>query len=129
MEVQFTEEIEQLQLGAGATFHGEGILAITKGLLQAGVAYIGGYQGAPVSHLTSACGACQPRRAHGEDRPAPEHQGRKLARPELPRQLVQLAQPTIHRRGLGVRVRGIVQRRRAQRLRRGPRRGAPPPRP
>ncbi len=51
MEVQFTEEIEQLQLGAGATFHGEGILAITKALLQSGVAYIGGYQGAPVSHL------------------------------------------------------------------------------
>jgi indolepyruvate ferredoxin oxidoreductase alpha subunit len=51
MEVQFTEQIEQLQLGAGATFHGEGILAITKALLQSGVAYIGGYQGAPVSHL------------------------------------------------------------------------------
>lgn len=51
MEVQFTEEIRQLQLGAGATFHGEGILAITKALLQSGVAYIGGYQGAPVSHL------------------------------------------------------------------------------
>lgn len=51
MEVQFTEEIKQLQLGAGATFHGEGILAITKALLQSGVAYIGGYQGAPVSHL------------------------------------------------------------------------------
>ena len=51
MEVQFTEEIRQLQLGAGDTFHGEGILAITKALLQSGVAYIGGYQGAPVSHL------------------------------------------------------------------------------
>jgi indolepyruvate ferredoxin oxidoreductase alpha subunit len=51
MEVQFTEEIEQLKLGAGQTFHGEGILAITKALLQSGVAYIGGYQGAPVSHL------------------------------------------------------------------------------
>ena len=51
MEVQFTEEIEQLKLGAGQTFHGEGILAITKALLQSGVSYIGGYQGAPVSHL------------------------------------------------------------------------------
>ena len=51
MEVQFTAEIEQLKLGAGQTFHGEGILAITKGLLQSGVAYVGGYQGAPVSHL------------------------------------------------------------------------------
>ena len=51
MEVQFTEQIRQLQLGAGDVFQGEGILAITKGLLQAGVAYVGGYQGAPVSHL------------------------------------------------------------------------------
>ncbi len=51
MEIQFTEQIEQLKLGAGQTFHGEGILAITKALLQSGVAYIGGYQGAPVSHL------------------------------------------------------------------------------
>jgi indolepyruvate ferredoxin oxidoreductase alpha subunit len=51
MEVQFTEQIAQLQLGAGQTFHGEGILAITKALLQSGVAYVGGYQGAPVSHL------------------------------------------------------------------------------
>jgi indolepyruvate ferredoxin oxidoreductase alpha subunit len=51
MEVQFTEQIEQLRLGTGDTFHGEGILAITKALLQSGVAYVGGYQGAPVSHL------------------------------------------------------------------------------
>jgi indolepyruvate ferredoxin oxidoreductase alpha subunit len=51
VEVQFTEEIEQLKKGAGQTFQGEGILAITKALLQSGVAYIGGYQGAPVSHL------------------------------------------------------------------------------
>jgi indolepyruvate ferredoxin oxidoreductase alpha subunit len=40
-----------LRRGAGETFHGEGILAITKALLQSGVAYVGGYQGAPVSHL------------------------------------------------------------------------------
>lgn len=51
MEVSFTHEIESLRMGAGQTFHGEGILAITKGLLQSGVAYVGGYQGAPVSHL------------------------------------------------------------------------------
>ena len=51
MEVSFSHEIESLRLGAGETFHGEGILAITKGLLQSGVAYVGGYQGAPVSHL------------------------------------------------------------------------------
>src|SRR5436309_14813052 len=51
MEVQFTKEIAQLRQGVGEVFHGEGILAITKGLLQAGVAYVGGYQGATVSHL------------------------------------------------------------------------------
>ena len=51
MEVSFHREIEQLRLGAGETFRGEGILAVTKALLQAGVGYIGGYQGAPVSHL------------------------------------------------------------------------------
>ncbi len=51
MEISFTKEIESLRLGAGEQFHGEGILAITKGLLQSGVAYVGGYQGAPVSHL------------------------------------------------------------------------------
>ncbi len=51
MERQFTEEIESLKLGAGETFHGEGILAVTKALLQSGVSYVGGYQGAPVSHL------------------------------------------------------------------------------
>ena len=51
MERQFTKEIESLRLGDGATFHGEGILAVTKALLQSGVSYVGGYQGAPVSHL------------------------------------------------------------------------------
>jgi indolepyruvate ferredoxin oxidoreductase alpha subunit len=51
MEVSFHKEIELLRLGDGEIFHGEGILAVTKALLQAGVAYIGGYQGAPVSHL------------------------------------------------------------------------------
>src|SRR4030095_1356069 len=51
LERQFTKEIESLRLGNGATFHGEGILAVTKALLQSGVSYVGGYQGAPVSHL------------------------------------------------------------------------------
>ena len=36
---------------AGAEFEGEGILAVTKALLQSGVGYVGGYQGAPISHL------------------------------------------------------------------------------
>ena len=51
MEVSFSREAQMLRLGNGALFHGEGILAITKALLQSGVAYVGGYQGAPVSHL------------------------------------------------------------------------------
>ena len=50
-EVSFAREIESLKLGAGQTFHGEGIIAVTKALLQSGVSYVGGYQGAPVSHL------------------------------------------------------------------------------
>jgi len=50
-EVSFGKEIELLKLGRGDTFHGEGILAVTKALLQSGVTYVGGYQGAPVSHL------------------------------------------------------------------------------
>jgi len=50
-ERTFKKEVEKLRLGAGETFAGEGILAITKALLQSGVAYVGGYQGAPISHL------------------------------------------------------------------------------
>jgi indolepyruvate ferredoxin oxidoreductase alpha subunit len=50
-ERSFTKEIKKLQLGAGEEFHGEAILAVTKALLQAGVAYVGGYPGAPMSHL------------------------------------------------------------------------------
>src|SRR6201989_81370 len=45
------EEIEKLKLGDGEEFHGEGILAVTKALLQSGVSYVAGYQGAPISHL------------------------------------------------------------------------------
>ena len=51
MEVSFKKEIEDLKLGEGDVFYGEGILAVTKALLQSGVAYVGGYQGAPISHL------------------------------------------------------------------------------
>ena len=50
-ERSFAREVEDLKLGAGDTFHGEGILAITKALLQSGVGYVGGYQGSPISHL------------------------------------------------------------------------------
>lgn len=50
-ERSFKAEVEHLRLGDGDTFTGEGILAITKALLQSGVGYVGGYQGAPISHL------------------------------------------------------------------------------
>ncbi|MFT4961962.1 MAG: indolepyruvate ferredoxin oxidoreductase alpha subunit [Paracoccaceae bacterium] len=50
-ERAFKAEIEDLRLGKGETFTGEGILAITKALLENGVGYVGGYQGAPISHL------------------------------------------------------------------------------
>jgi indolepyruvate ferredoxin oxidoreductase alpha subunit len=50
-ERSFAREVEDLRLGEGEVFRGEGILAITKALLQSGVAYVGGYQGSPISHL------------------------------------------------------------------------------
>jgi len=50
-ERSFRKEVKSLRLGAGDEFRGEGILAVTKALLQSGVAYVGGYQGAPISHL------------------------------------------------------------------------------
>jgi indolepyruvate ferredoxin oxidoreductase alpha subunit len=50
-ERSFKKEAQLLRLGAGLEFKGEGILAVTKALLQSGVSYITGYQGAPVSHL------------------------------------------------------------------------------
>ena len=50
-ERSFSEEVKKLRLGAGEQFRGEGILAVTKALLESGVAYVAGYQGAPISHL------------------------------------------------------------------------------
>ena len=50
-ERSFKKEIGKLLLGEGDNFHGEGILAITKALLQSGITYVGGYPGAPMSHL------------------------------------------------------------------------------
>src|SRR5580693_2421029 len=50
-ERSFGKEMQSLKLGKGAEFRGEGILAVTKALLQSGVSYVGGYQGAPISHL------------------------------------------------------------------------------
>jgi indolepyruvate ferredoxin oxidoreductase alpha subunit len=51
MERSFAAEVKQLALGEGQVLRGEGILAITKAVLQSGVSYVGGYPGAPVSHL------------------------------------------------------------------------------
>ncbi|UXU76428.1 MULTISPECIES: thiamine pyrophosphate-dependent enzyme [unclassified Paracoccus (in: a-proteobacteria)] len=50
-ERSFVQEVQKLRLGAGETFRGEGILAVTKALLENGVGYVGGYQGSPISHL------------------------------------------------------------------------------
>ncbi len=55
-ERSFATEVQQLRNGAGTTLHVEGILAVTKALLQSGVAYVGGYQGAPISHLMDVLG-------------------------------------------------------------------------
>lgn len=59
-ERSFAAEVQQLRSGAGTTLHVEGILAVTKALLQSGVAYVGGYQGAPISHLMDVLGDAQP---------------------------------------------------------------------
>ena len=50
-ERSFAKEVRSLGLADGEVFHGEGILAVAKALLQSGVSYVGGYQGAPVSHM------------------------------------------------------------------------------
>ncbi|HVW17288.1 MAG TPA: indolepyruvate ferredoxin oxidoreductase subunit alpha [Solirubrobacteraceae bacterium] len=58
-ERSFANEVQVLREGAGTTLHVEGILAVTKALLQSGVAYVGGYQGAPISHLMDVLGDAQ----------------------------------------------------------------------
>ena len=50
-ERSFVEEVKKLRLAEGEVFRGEGILAVTKALLESGVSYVAGYQGAPISHL------------------------------------------------------------------------------
>jgi indolepyruvate ferredoxin oxidoreductase alpha subunit len=47
-ERSFAEDVKQLGYGRGDILKGEGILAITKALLQSGVSYVGGYPGAPI---------------------------------------------------------------------------------
>jgi hypothetical protein len=50
-ERSFSDEIHQLRKASGEDFEGEGILAVSKALLQSGISCVGGYQGAPVSAL------------------------------------------------------------------------------
>lgn len=59
-ERSFAREVEDLTLGDGELFRGEGILAITKALLQSGVSYVGGYQGSPISHLMDVLADAKP---------------------------------------------------------------------
>ncbi len=59
-ERSFAKEVQKLYLGEGQQFQGEGILAVTKALLQAGVSYVGGYQGAPISHLMDVLADANP---------------------------------------------------------------------
>jgi indolepyruvate ferredoxin oxidoreductase, alpha subunit len=58
-ERSFKSEVAKLRLGPGEEFRGEGILAVTKALLQSGVSYISGYQGAPISHLVDVLADAQ----------------------------------------------------------------------
>ena len=51
MEVSYKSEVASLLNGEGDVMDGENVMAVVKGLLQSGVAYVGGYQGAPVSHV------------------------------------------------------------------------------
>lgn len=59
-ERSFAREVEQLRVPAGTEFKGEGILAVTKALLEAGVGYVSGYQGSPISHLMDVLSDAQP---------------------------------------------------------------------
>src|SRR4029450_9594327 len=56
-ERSFAEDVKQLGYGEGQILRGEGILAITKALLQSGVSYVGGDPGAPTSDLRGAVAA------------------------------------------------------------------------
>jgi indolepyruvate ferredoxin oxidoreductase alpha subunit len=59
-ERSFAREVQQLKVPAGTEFRGEGILAVTKALLECGVGYVTGYQGAPISHLMDVLADAQP---------------------------------------------------------------------
>jgi len=59
-ERSFAKEVQQLRVPAGTVFRGEGILAVTKALLECGVGYVTGYQGSPISHLMDVLADAQP---------------------------------------------------------------------
>ena len=59
-ERSFATEVQQLRAAAGTVFRGEGILAVTKALLECGVGYVAGYQGSPISHLMDVLADAQP---------------------------------------------------------------------
>ncbi len=59
-ERSFAAEVKQLTVPAGTLFRGDGILAVTKALLECGVGYIAGYQGSPISHLMDVLSDAQP---------------------------------------------------------------------
>ena len=59
-ERSFAREVEQLRVPAGTEFRGEGILAVTKALLECGVGYVTGYQRSPISHLMDVLSDAQP---------------------------------------------------------------------
>lgn len=59
-ERSFAREVQQLRVAAGTPFRGEGILAVTKALLECGVGYVTGYQGSPISHLMDVLADAQP---------------------------------------------------------------------
>jgi len=59
-ERSFAAEVQQLRVPPGTEFRGEGILAVTKALLECGVSYVAGYQGSPISHLMDVLADAQP---------------------------------------------------------------------
>lgn len=59
-ERSFAAEVQQLRVPEGTEFRGEGILAVTKALLECGVGYVAGYQGSPISHLMDVLSDAQP---------------------------------------------------------------------
>ena len=59
-ERSFAKEVQQLRVPEGTEFRGEGILAVTKALLESGVSYVTGYQGSPISHLMDVLADAQP---------------------------------------------------------------------